>query len=223
LFTRRSIGPSASRASATRRSTSSSRARSARIATARPPSASMAATVSWIVPGSRSSNTASVRAATATAAPSRAKVRAIASPMPRLAPVTIATRPASRSLTSPSGRSAAGVPMARARRQHTSVGPTATVERWADSPLRRRLVLSRDLGETAMDMNDLILVSVDDHVVEPPDMWERHVSKADFERAPRVIHKAEIEADVWTFEGAEIPNVGLNAVAGRPPEEYGFE
>ena len=34
----------------------------------------MAATVSWMVPGRRASNTASVRAATATAAPSRAKV-----------------------------------------------------------------------------------------------------------------------------------------------------
>ena len=42
-----------------------------------------------------------------------------------------------------------------------------------------------------MDMNDLILVSVDDHVVEPPDLFERHVSKADLERAPRVIHKDE--------------------------------
>ena len=49
------------------------------------------------------------------------------------------------------------------------------------------------------------------------------MSKADLERAPRVIHKDEMDADVWTFEGAEIPNVGLNAVAGRPPEEYGFE
>src|SRR5439155_21443373 len=158
-----------------------------------------------------------------TGAHSRANGLVIASLVQRLEPVTMAMRPASRSLTLQYGSSAAGVPMARARRQHTTVGPTATVERWADSPLRRRLVLSRDLGETAMDMNDLILVSVDDHVVEPPDMWERHVSKADFERAPRVIHKAEIEADVWTFEGAEIPNVGLNAVAGRPPEEYGFE
>ena len=35
-----------------------------------------------------------------------------------------------------------------------------------------------------MDMDDLILVSVDDHVVEPPDMFERHVSKADLEHAP---------------------------------------
>ena len=64
-----------------------------------------------------------------------------------------------------------------------------------------------------MDMNDLILVSVDDHVVEPPDLFERHVSKADLERAPQVIHKDEMDADVWTFEGTEIPNVGLNAVA----------
>ena len=74
-----------------------------------------------------------------------------------------------------------------------------------------------------MDINDLVLVSVDDHVVEPPELFTNHVSKADLERAPKVVHKDDIEADVWTFEGAEIPNVGLNAVAGRPPEEYGFE
>ena len=28
---------------------------------------------------------------------------------------------------------------------------------------------------------------------------------------------------MWVFEGAQIPNIGLNAVAGRPPEEYGME
>ena len=30
-------------------------------------------------------------------------------------------------------------------------------------------------------------------------------------------------AQVWLYEGREIPNIGLNAVAGRPPEEYGIE
>jgi predicted TIM-barrel fold metal-dependent hydrolase len=74
-----------------------------------------------------------------------------------------------------------------------------------------------------VDPNDLILVSVDDHVVEPPDLFAEHVSKADLERAPRIVHKDDLEADVWQFEGVEVPNVGLNAVAGRPPEEYGFE
>ena len=30
-------------------------------------------------------------------------------------------------------------------------------------------------------------------------------------------------SDVWVFNDAVIPNVGLNAVAGRPKEEYGVE
>ena len=30
-------------------------------------------------------------------------------------------------------------------------------------------------------------------------------------------------SDVWVFEGEQIPNIGLNAVVGRPPEEYGME
>ena len=28
---------------------------------------------------------------------------------------------------------------------------------------------------------------------------------------------------MWVFEGQQVPNVGLNAVAGRPPDEYGLE
>src|SRR5690606_27944355 len=42
------------------------------------------------------------------------------------------------------------------------------------------------------------------------------------DRAPRVEHKDD-GTDVWLFEGQEIPNIGLNAVAGRPPEEYGVD
>src|SRR5437764_6652520 len=47
-----------------------------------------------------------------------------------------------------------------------------------------------------MDMNDLILVSVDDHVVEPPDLFERHVAAADRDRAPKVIHTDAMDAEV---------------------------
>ncbi len=68
----------------------------------------------------------------------------------------------------------------------------------------------------------MILVSVDDHVVEPPDMFARHTPAKYRERAPRVVHKKD-GSDVWLFEGAQLPNIGLNAVAGRPPEEYGVE
>ena len=73
-----------------------------------------------------------------------------------------------------------------------------------------------------MRIEDLVMVSVDDHVVEPPDMFERLLPQRYRDRAPVVVHKDD-GTDVWRFEGRDIPNIGLNAVAGRPPEEYGME
>src|SRR5262245_63879147 len=71
-------------------------------------------------------------------------------------------------------------------------------------------------------VDDLIMVSVDDHLVEPPDMFEQVMPERWRDRAPRIIRTKD-GADVWTFEGSIIPNIGLNAVAGRPREEYGIE
>lgn len=73
-----------------------------------------------------------------------------------------------------------------------------------------------------LDPNDLILVSVDDHVVEPPDMFDGRLETRFADRAPRVIERAD-GREMWLFEGVEIPNFGLNAVSGRPQEEYGIE
>lgn len=73
-----------------------------------------------------------------------------------------------------------------------------------------------------MKMEDLILVSVDDHVVEPPNLFEGRLSAKTAERAPKVI-KGPGDRDLWMFEGTAMPNVGLNAVAGRVPEEYGLD
>src|SRR5680860_1812011 len=73
-----------------------------------------------------------------------------------------------------------------------------------------------------MNVDDMILVSVDDHVVEPPDLFERHLPAKYRDVAPHVVHK-EDGTDVWQFLEIEVPNIGLNAVAGRPPEEYGIE
>jgi predicted TIM-barrel fold metal-dependent hydrolase len=71
-------------------------------------------------------------------------------------------------------------------------------------------------------VEDLTLISVDDHVVEPPDLFEGHLPDRYKAHAPRVITKDD-GSDVWLYEGQELPNIGLNAVAGRPPEEYGIE
>jgi predicted TIM-barrel fold metal-dependent hydrolase len=73
-----------------------------------------------------------------------------------------------------------------------------------------------------MRAEDLILVSVDDHVVEPPDLFEGHLPEQWMQFAPRSVRK-DNGTDVWVYEGSEIPNIGLNAVAGRPPEEYNIE
>ena len=74
--------------------------------------------------------------------------------------------------------------------------------------------------EQRTPVEDMIFVSVDDHVVEPPHMFEGRLPRKYADAAPRV-ERTESGNDVWTFNGAEIPNIGLNAVAGRPKEEYG--
>jgi predicted TIM-barrel fold metal-dependent hydrolase len=68
----------------------------------------------------------------------------------------------------------------------------------------------------------MILISVDDHIIEPPDMFANHLPKQYMDDAPRLIHN-EDGTDVWKFRDTVIPNVALNAVAGRPKEEYGLE
>ena len=69
---------------------------------------------------------------------------------------------------------------------------------------------------------DLILVSVDDHIIEPPDLFDAHLPERYKAEAPRIVRRAD-GADVWRFGEVEVPNVALNAVAGRPKEEYGVE
>jgi len=52
-------------------------------------------------------------------------------------------------------------------------------------------------------------------------MFEQHLSPEWKEKAPKVVTKGG--ADMWVFQGQPIPNIGLNAVVGRRPEEYGVE
>jgi predicted TIM-barrel fold metal-dependent hydrolase len=76
--------------------------------------------------------------------------------------------------------------------------------------------------ESKMDMDSLILVSVDDHVVEPPDVFEGRVPAKYAEEVPKFVVRDD-GTTCWRYQGGENPNFGLNAVAGRPPEEYGLE
>src|SRR2546423_11555864 len=73
-----------------------------------------------------------------------------------------------------------------------------------------------------MHVDEMIFVSVDDHVVEPPNLFDGRLPAKYAEEAPRVVRN-EAGDDCWVFQGATIPNIGLNAVAGRPKEEYGVD
>ena len=66
------------------------------------------------------------------------------------------------------------------------------------------------------------VVSVDDHLVEPPHMFEGRVPKRFADRAPKVI-ELDDGSQRWAFDGRQIPNVGLNAAIGRPPAELSSE
>ncbi len=66
------------------------------------------------------------------------------------------------------------------------------------------------------------IVSVDDHLVEPPDTFEGRLPQRFVEKGPKVIEQPD-GSQVWLMEDRIIPNAGTNAVAGRPPAEYSME
>ncbi|HEV2368750.1 MAG TPA: amidohydrolase family protein, partial [Acidimicrobiales bacterium] len=81
------------------------------------------------------------------------------------------------------------------------------------------------LGKTGleqMEPDQMVLVSVDDHIIEPPDMFERHIPSRHLADAPRLVRGAD-GSDRWEFQGVETGTVGLNAVASWPQEEWCFE
>jgi len=63
------------------------------------------------------------------------------------------------------------------------------------------------------------IISVDDHLVEPPHLFEGRLPKALEQHAPRVISNDE-GIECWEYDGQLYRQIGLNAVAGRPKEDW---
>ena len=66
------------------------------------------------------------------------------------------------------------------------------------------------------------IISVDDHVVEPPHTFEGRLPAHLQSRAPRIVETSKGH-QVWQFEDQRFSQVGLNAVAGRRPETVKVE
>jgi predicted TIM-barrel fold metal-dependent hydrolase len=66
------------------------------------------------------------------------------------------------------------------------------------------------------------IISVDDHVVEPPHTFQGRLPAALQARAPKIVETRRGH-QVWEFEGGRYTQVGMNAVAGRRPETVTLE
>jgi predicted TIM-barrel fold metal-dependent hydrolase len=65
-------------------------------------------------------------------------------------------------------------------------------------------------------------ISVDDHLMEPPNTFEGRMPQRFVDRAPRVVETEEGH-QVWSIEGTPYFQVGFMCVAGRPREDHRFE
>jgi predicted TIM-barrel fold metal-dependent hydrolase len=62
------------------------------------------------------------------------------------------------------------------------------------------------------------LISVDDHIIEPPKVWTDRLPAKYREIGPRGVE--EDRREWWVYEDSRVDTMGLNAVAGKPPETW---
>ncbi|VFA88403.1 Predicted metal-dependent hydrolase of the TIM-barrel fold [Gordonia paraffinivorans] len=71
------------------------------------------------------------------------------------------------------------------------------------------------------------LISTDDHLIEHPMLWADRLPRKFLEAGPTIVekqlHPDRPPAQVWSYEDRIYPYIGLNAVAGKKPQEYGAE
>ena len=86
-----------------------------------------------------------------------------------------------------------------------------------------------------MNLDDMIMISIDDHVVEPPDVFARHMPERFKDRVPKLINDVEgtgrgvggrapsryaVGIDRWVFQDQSIGVPGIGAVMSWPHEEW---
>ncbi len=65
------------------------------------------------------------------------------------------------------------------------------------------------------------IVSVDDHLVEHPRVWQDRLPAKYREAGPRIVERDG--KHLWSYDDVIYPTIGLNAVAGRPMQEWGLD
>lgn len=73
-----------------------------------------------------------------------------------------------------------------------------------------------------MNLSEMILVSVDDHVIEPPTVFAKHMPKKLADRAPRLVRDPS-GGQRWTWEAGSAATPFACAVVTLPVEEWGYD
>ena len=74
-----------------------------------------------------------------------------------------------------------------------------------------------------MEMNDMIMVSIDDHLIEPADTF-KYFPESLKDQAPKITrHPDNPDLEVWSFQGDVVGTHGLAAVMGLPKNEWGMD
>ena len=76
---------------------------------------------------------------------------------------------------------------------------------------------------TDMNVDDMIILSIDDHTIEPPDLFERHVPAKYKDQAPRLVRDEQRLRAAGCSRAEVVGIVGLNATVSWPKEEWGLD
>jgi predicted TIM-barrel fold metal-dependent hydrolase len=63
------------------------------------------------------------------------------------------------------------------------------------------------------------IISVDDHLTEPPDVFTKRFPEKLRDQAPHVVTRDD-GTETWVYKGREYADTGLSVVAGRPKDEW---
>lgn len=71
------------------------------------------------------------------------------------------------------------------------------------------------------------LISTDDHLIEHPGVWSDRLPRKYVNSGPRIVEQPRAAggppSEVWCYDDRIYPYIGLNAVAGKRPEQFGIE
>jgi predicted TIM-barrel fold metal-dependent hydrolase len=65
-------------------------------------------------------------------------------------------------------------------------------------------------------------ISVDDHLLEPPNLWSSRLPRRCLDDGPQLRDRAD-GVEVWSYAGREYVTTGTLAVAGQPVEDFSHE